>query len=188
MMLSPFQRLLGPDFECLPAAVRGLHSLSASAVAAGRADVTAAASPAAWLLRWVAGLPQPGRDVPVTVAFRPDGTGCERWEWRFGSRRYTSTMMAGTGSADGLLIEHFGLFRLHFRLTPSADGLAWSLMRWRFLALPLPLWTAPSIECLENGDGARFVFDIDVSFPIVGHVMHYRGWIERSFGIPRNSP
>ncbi|MFZ1110270.1 MAG: DUF4166 domain-containing protein, partial [Rhodomicrobium sp.] len=120
-----------------------------------------------------------GQGAPVSVAFRPDGRGGERWERRFASRRYASTMTAGTGGADGLLVEHFGLFRLYFRLTPRADGLAWSLVRWRFLGLPLPGWTAPRIECLESGDGARFVFDIDVGFPVIGHVMHYRGWIER---------
>jgi hypothetical protein len=179
-MLSPFQRLLGAGFERLPAPVRDLHSLSESAVAAGRADITAADNPAAWFLRWVAGLPQPGRDVPVTVAFHPDGRGCETWERRFGSRHYASAMQAGKGSAEGLLVEHFGLFRLYFRLTPGESGLDWSLTRWRFLALPLPRWTTPSIECRESGEGGRFVFDIDVAFPMIGHVMHYRGWIERA--------
>ena len=72
--------------------------------------------------------------------------------------------------------------RLYFRLTPREDGLAWSLVRWRFLSVPLPGWSAPRIECLESGDGARFVFDIDVGFPVIGHVMHYRGWIERGRG------
>jgi hypothetical protein len=182
MTLSPFQRLLGADFERLPAAVRDLHSLGTSAVAAGRADIAAASNPAARLLRWFAGLPQPGQGAPVSVAFRPDGRGGERWERRFASRRYASTMTAGTGGADGLLVERFGLFRLYFRLTPREDGLAWSLVRWRFLSVPLPGWSAPRIECLESGDGARFVFDIDVGFPVIGHVMHYRGWIERGRG------
>ncbi len=179
MNTSPFQRLLGADFERLPTPVRELHSLSESAVAAGRADISAAADPAARFLRWFAGLPQPGRDVPVTVAFHPDGKGRERWERRFGSRRYSSTMMAGPASAEGSLVEYFGLFRLYFRLTLREDGLAWSLARWRLLALPLPRWTTPSIECLESGNGIRFVFDIEVAFPIIGYVMHYRGWIEQ---------
>lgn len=179
MTLSPFQRLLGADFDRLPAPVRELHSLSKSTATAGSADITAAAGPAAWFLRWFAGLPQPGRDVPVTVAFNLDGQGRERWERQFGSRRYASTMKAGTGSAEGLLFEHFGLFRLYFRLTAREEGLAWSLVRWQFLGLPLPRWTTPSIECFESADGARFVFDIDFALPVVGHVTHYRGWIQR---------
>jgi hypothetical protein len=168
MTVSPFQRLLGADFERLPAPVCDLHSLNKSLKTGGLADITAAPGVAASLLRWFGGLPQPGRDVPVTVAFHPDGKGRERWDRRFGSRRYASTMAAGRGSDTGLLVEHFGPFRLHFRLTPYEDGLAWSLVRWRFLRLPLPHWTTPSIECLESEDGGRFVFDIDVAFPIRG--------------------
>ena len=78
--------------------MRGLHSLSESAVAAGRADVTAAANPVAWFLRWVAGLPQAGRDVQVTVAFHPAGRGCEKWERHFGSRRYATSCITAAGS------------------------------------------------------------------------------------------
>lgn len=159
--------------------MRDLHGLSASAHTAGLADITAARNPGAWFLSWFAGLPRPGRDVPVTVAFHPDGQGRERWDRRFASRRYSSIMEAGAGRDAGLLIEHFGLFRLYSRLTVREDGLAWSLVRWRLLGVPLPRWTTPRIECLESGEGGRFVFDIGFAFPLVGHVIHYRGWLER---------
>lgn len=174
-----FQRLLGTDFQRLPAPVRDLHGLSEAAFTTGKADITTADNPVTKLLCWVAGLPRPGRDVPVTVAFHPDGQGREWWERHFASRRYASTMAAGTGNDEGLLIEYFGPFRLVTKLTPGEHGLAWSLVRWRFLGVPLPRWSAPTIECLESGQGNRFVFDIRVSFPLVGHVIHYRGWLER---------
>ncbi|HEY1795844.1 MAG TPA: DUF4166 domain-containing protein [Stellaceae bacterium] len=47
----------------------------------------------------------------------------------------------------------------------------------RLLFLPLPRWTMPRAVCFESGDGDRFVFDIDVGFPLVGPVVHYRGWL-----------
>ena len=177
---TPFQSLLGADFQRLPAPVRDLHGLSETAFTAGQADITTAVNPAAWFLCWIAGLPRPGRHVPVTVAFHPDGKGREWWERHFASRRYASTMAAGTGRDEGLLIEYFGPFRLITKLTPGENGLAWSLVRWRFLRLPLPRWSTPTIECLEGGEGNRFLFDIRVGFPIVGHVIHYRGWLERT--------
>lgn len=178
--MTPFQRLLGADFERLPAPVRDLHGLSETTMTAGRADITAAANPGAWFLCWFAGLPRPGHDVPVTVEFQPDGKGREQWVRHFASRRYASTMVAAAGRDDGLLIEYFGLFRLFTKLTVREDGLAWSLVRWRFLGLPLPRWSTPTIECLESGDGSRFVFDIRFGVPLVGHVIHYRGWLERA--------
>jgi predicted DCC family thiol-disulfide oxidoreductase YuxK len=45
------------------------------------------------------------------------------------------------------------------------------------LKIPLPRVTRPSIECFESAEGERFAFDIDVAFPIVGHVVHYGGAI-----------
>ena len=179
MQPSPFEMLLGADFERLPAPVRRVHGLRQPLKTAGRADVTAATGLLARLIAWNAGLPRPGRDMEVTVLFTPDGQGGERWDRRFGDRRYASSISAGEGRDRGLLIEHFGLFHLRFQLSPRPDGLAWSLAGWRLLGIPLPRWSVPHIDCLESADGERFTFDIDVTFPIVGWLIHYRGWLEQ---------
>ncbi|MGE4279276.1 MAG: DUF4166 domain-containing protein [Magnetospirillum sp.] len=175
--MTPFQRILGPAFEGLPGPVRYFHGLSGELHTKGVAEITTAANPAAWALCKIAGLPKPGRDVPVSVSFHPDGKGCEFWDRHFAGRRYASTMEAGQGKDDGLLIEHFGPFDLLFQLAPYAGGLSWSLSGWRLLGIPLPPWSRPAIECTETAEGDRFVFDIDVTFPLVGHVVHYRGWL-----------
>ncbi|HLN23957.1 MAG TPA: DUF4166 domain-containing protein [Patescibacteria group bacterium] len=47
-----------------------------------------------------------------------------------------------------------------------------------------PADATPAIECTETGDGERFVFDIDVAFPLVGPVVHYRGWLVASPRMP----
>jgi hypothetical protein len=172
-MTTPFQSLLGAAFDNLPVPVRHLHGLSQSVATAGLAEITAAPNLAAWLLCKVAGLPKPGRDVPVTVSFHPNGRGREFWDRHFAGRRYASTMEAATDT----LIEHFGPFDLHFRLTPQPDGLAWSLVSWRLLGVSLPAISRPTIECTETAEGETFVFDIDVAFPVIGHVVHYRGWL-----------
>lgn len=173
-MTSPFRHLLSDAFDRLPEAVRRLHDLSTETFTAGKADITASSHPLAWALCKIAGLPKPGSGVPVTVDFRPDDKGQEFWERHFAGRRYASTMETG----NGCLIEHFGPFDLMFDLKPAAEGLEWSLAGWKLLGVPLPHWSKPRIDCLETGDGERFVFDIDVAFPVVGHVVHYRGWLE----------
>jgi len=76
---------------------------------------------------------------------------------------------------DGRLIEGFGPFDLYFELTPSPHGLLWSLDAWRFLRMPLPKATTPTIECFESAEGDAFHFDIDVVFPLIGKVVHYAG-------------
>jgi Domain of unknown function (DUF4166)/Saccharopine dehydrogenase NADP binding domain len=174
---SPFEAILGADFARLPEPVRRLHRLSEHTVAAGLADIDAASGLPAHLLCRLAGLPRSGRDVAVSVEFQVNERGGEHWERQFGRRRYAGAMRAGQGADAGLLIERFGPFHLLHRLTASPDGLAWQLVRWRLLGIPLPRWTLPAVECLESAEGERFRFDIDVSFPIIGPVIHYRGWL-----------
>ncbi len=175
--LSPFQVLLGNDFAQLPEVVRRVHGLDRSLHAAGRADVSVAKGLLPGLICWFSGLPRPGQNILVAVAFHPDGHFCEFWERRFGKRRYVSTMRIGDPRAPGLLVEHFGPFALEFRLRAQTAGLAWSLVGCRLLGVRLPPLACPKIECVESGDGERFWFDIDVAFPLVGQIIYYSGWL-----------
>jgi hypothetical protein len=174
---SPFERLLGADFAMLPEPVRRLHSLAGDTMTEGRAEIIAAKGFWPWLICKLSGLPAPGRDVPVSVAFHSDGRGSEFWRRRFAGRRYASGFTTSTGNRAGLLCERFFPFVFFHRLTPSAEGLRWDLVAWRLLWLPLPRWALPPTICFESGDGDRFVFDIDVRFPIIGQLIHYRGWL-----------
>jgi hypothetical protein len=177
-----FRRLIGETFDQLPAAVRCVHSPNGALHTTGRAEVTGATSLGARLLRIVAGLPRPGRDVAVTVTFTPVDHG-ERWGRLFAGRRYASVMAAGQGADAGRLIEHFGpLFDLVFQLDVHPDGLHWRVERWKFLGRPLPVWTTPHIRAVETEEAGRFVFDIRVAFPLIGHVVDYRGWLDVTDG------
>jgi hypothetical protein len=179
MTPSPFVQLLGSDFAILPEPVRRLHSLAANAATEGKADITAGKGFLPWLICRLSGLPAPGREVPVTVIFELDGQGGEFWRRRFSGRRYQSGFSAGTGRQAGLLCERFFPFVFFHRLSPSAQGLRWDLVAWRLLSLPLPRWLMPPTVCLESGDEDCFVFDIDVKFPIIGQLIHYRGWLRQ---------
>ncbi len=179
--LSPFQVLLGGDFARLPAAVRRVHALSDSLDTGGRAKVSVADGILPRFVCWLEGLPSSGQDVPVEVEFHPDGPLREYWERRFGGRRYASTMHIRDDRAPGLLVEHFGPVALEFRLEPQEEGsvvsLGWSLTGCRLFGVRLPHRVCPQIECMESADGERFLFDIDVAFPLIGDVIHYSGWL-----------
>jgi Domain of unknown function (DUF4166) len=177
MPLSPFQQLLGNEFAILPEPVRRLHGLAGDAATEGRADIVAANGLFPWLICRLSGLPAAGRDVPVTVAFHNDGRGGEFWRRRFAGRRYASGFSVGRGRHAGLLREQFFPFVFFHRLTPSPQSLRWELVAWRLLWLPLPRRLMPLTMCFESGDGDRFVFEIDVKFPIIGQLIHYRGWL-----------
>ena len=174
---SPFERLLGAEFERLPAPVRRLHALRQPLRTTGRADATVASGVFARLICRLMGLPHAGRDMMVSVVFTPDGNGGERWERQFGDRRYASRIAAGDGRDAGFLVERFGWFDLKFRLAPRSDGLQWSLAGWRLLGVPLPYWSVPKAGSLESADGERFTFDIEAAFPLLGRLIRYRGWL-----------
>jgi hypothetical protein len=168
---SPFERLLGSMLTQLPLPVRRAHSLRAPFAMVGSAEITTASGLCPWLIFWFAGLPCAGRDVDVRVVFEPKENGEEYWDRRFADRGYTSTR------DQGFLIEHFGPFDLRFQLNVLPQGLAWTLVGWRSLRVPLPRWSVPRIKCLESADGDRYTFDIDVAFPWIGRLIHYRGWL-----------
>lgn len=175
----PFVTVLGAKaFARLPEPVRRLHDLEAPCTTAGRSDIEGAPGLLRRLFCWGAGLPSPGRDVPVTVEFRPTGDGREHWRRRFAARRYESVMRAGTGRDEGLLIEHFGLFDLMFALSVEPAGLRWRSVGLRLFGVGLPGALVPRVDALESGENGRFTFDIDVAFAWLGPVLRYKGWLE----------
>ena len=177
-MRSPFERLLGADFDRLPAPVRRVHSLRAPLATAGRADITAASGFLAWLICWFAGLPRPGRDIDVSVIFAPKENGGEHWDRKFADRRYASTMAAGTGRDQGFPDRALRPVRSSLPIDGAARRTgAGRSSAGDCLRIPLPRWSVPHIKCLESADGDRFTFDIDVAFPLIGWLMHYRGWL-----------
>jgi hypothetical protein len=184
---SPFERLFSAELDRLPPPVRHVHTIREPLATSGRAEITAADGLLARFICWFAGLPRPGSNVDVSVVFTPTKDGGEHWDRKFADLHYASALELGTGRDEGLLIEHFGLFDLRFRLRILPEGLAWSVVGWRCLRISLPRWSVPKIECIESAGGDRYTFDIDVTFPVIGWLMHYRGWLLPQDAKPRQS-
>jgi len=56
------------------------------------------------------------------------------------------------------------------------DGVA----RWRMGPLPLPRFLMPGTVTHEQIDAeGRFAFDVEISAPLVGRLVRYRGWLVR---------
>lgn len=175
--MSPFQRILGPSFEDLAEPVRRLHSMETPTLATGLADIDVARGLMPWLICWLAGLPKSGRDVPVSVEFRPDGNGGEHWVRHFAARRYASSFSAEPRTGATKLVERFGPFRLDFRLRTISEGLIWLLVGVRCIGITVPSWAVPKVTCLESSDGNRYRFNIRAALPGIGPLICYRGWL-----------
>lgn len=175
MTLPLYRRLLGQRFAQLPTQVAQLHDVAATSVWAGRADVERGSSLAAPMLAGLFGLPPAGRDQPLHVTFEPvDGK--EIWSRAFGNKVFRSVQC----ELDGLLHERVGLSTFMFALDASAVGLALDLRGVRFLGVSLPRRLSPCVRTLESERGGRYHFEVEASLPLLGLIVRYAGWLERS--------
>jgi len=109
--------------------------------------------------------------VPVTVTMERRGD-TERWTRQFGPSRFSSTLrLAGPGA----VFERFGPFSFRLRLGADATGLTMPVAAGRFLGLPLPRALLPRSDTREYVADGRFHFDVRLSLPVVGLLVHYKG-------------
>ncbi|MGH8028653.1 MAG: DUF4166 domain-containing protein [Arenimonas sp.] len=173
---SIFQRILGDAWPALPAAVRALHGNEPMLRMAGLATVTRGRG---WLARMVAaivGFPAAGIDVPVEVQLQRDADG-ETWRRVFAGRAFSSRLRAGTGRAQGLIVESFGPVRVRIALVVEGDRLRFEVRGWSLWSLPLPRALAPGGDSHETQRDGRFVFHIVIEHPWTGPIVGYTGWL-----------
>ena len=172
-----YRRVLGPDFDRLPGKIRALHDVTEPVTAAGLCQIRRGDHPLARLFGRIFGLPPAGRDVPVTVTFKPKG-GCEAWQRHFNGVGLTSHQSAAR--RPGHLIERFGL--MTFLLEPRArpEGLDLRLCRVTLLGIPVPRRLWPLVEASERVLEGLFTFDVAIRLPMAGLLIHYKGWLRDS--------
>ena len=167
-----YARVMGGRFALLPPAVRAMHEVLCDGGAAGEAEVTGGRNPLTRLLARALGFPPEGRHR-LHVAFA-ERDGRERWTRDFSGRTFASEL----AQRRGRLTERFGLVRFAFDLPSDSTGLGMIIRRWWLGPLPLPLFLAPRSEAREWEEGGRFHFDVPIGLPLLGALVHYRGWLE----------
>ncbi|HEX8378926.1 MAG TPA: DUF4166 domain-containing protein [Allosphingosinicella sp.] len=172
-----YERVMGARFAALPPAVRAMHRALRDGGASGEARVTRGPNPLARLAATAMGFPPEGVHR-LHLAFA-ERDGRERWTRDFSGRSFSSDL----AERDGRLTERFGLLRFAFDLPSDAGGLRMVIRRWWLGPLPLPLFLAPRSEAREWEEGGRFHFDVPIALPLLGPLVHYRGWLEPADGL-----
>jgi hypothetical protein len=172
-MLPPplYARVMGERYDALPETVRDMHRWCADAGASGEATVERDGSIAARLIALVMGFPRAGTH-PLHVSFI-ERDGVEAWTRTFGDRSFTSHL----SERHGRLVERFGPLRFAFELPSDARGLEMRIVAWSCFGVPLPMALAPRSVAREWQEDGRFHFDVPIALPLVGLVVHYRGWL-----------
>jgi hypothetical protein len=172
-MAPLFARLLGEKFDRLPPRVRALHARDTSHTYAGRADVDRGTGMLSRLMGAATRLPAQKTDQELHVTIEPSASG-ERWTRTFADHAMPSRLW----DADGLLCERLGLATFGFQLDVHDDQLTWRVARVRSLGIPLPARLFRGVIAREFDEDGRYRFDVRAELPIVGLLVHYRGWLD----------
>ncbi len=174
---SLFARAIGPAFETLPEAIQALHETPGRSVWRGRALTEGAGSPLAALVARLVGFPGGQADCKAEVRIDADGDRSV-WQRLIGGQTFSSVLSRpGEG---GRIVERFGRLSFRLRLTPEGDRLNYNVEGWRLGAIPLLRALAPKTRTHEEVDAeGRFVFDVEISVPLIGRLVRYRGWLVR---------
>lgn len=175
---SLFARAIGSAFETLPEPIRALHETPGRSIWRGRAMTEAAANPLAALAARIVGFPAAQEDCEAEVQIDADGQR-SIWKRRIGGRTFSSVLShPGEG---GLIEERFGWLSFRLRLTPEGDRLVYTVEGWRLGPITLPRKLAPCTLTHERLDAeGRFVFDVEISAPLIGRLVRYCGWLVRA--------
>lgn len=167
-----FQDALAADWDALAPEVQRFHG--GEGRYRGLADIDRGQSPGAWLVARLFGFPPAGRDVPVevTVTVR---LGSERWTRKFGKHVFHSQITPGGPRA---VCERLGIATFGLDLQLEESGLRLSVRSGRVGPLPIPRVLLPQTQASERGERGRFWFDIALEAPVIGRIVHYRGWLE----------
>jgi hypothetical protein len=170
---NPFADLLGTAYAVIPDPVRALHDRALPARFDGEVDIEAGHGLAARVLGSCAGLPRRSGTFPLRFEIRGDAHR-QLWIRHFPPRPMRSRLHA----EGGLLCERMGAATFAFRLEGDAGGTRWHVARVRALGVPLPLHWFRGMSAREYAQDGRYRFDVEVSLPMIGHLVAYRGWLD----------
>ncbi|HVL43046.1 MAG TPA: DUF4166 domain-containing protein, partial [Brevundimonas sp.] len=172
-----YARAIGPAFDALPAPIRALHETPGRSLWRGEAATEGASGPLAALAARIVGFPKAQAACAAEVAIEADGDRSV-WRRRIGGHGFASVL--SHPREGGRVRERFGPLGMDLTLTPEGGRLVYRVEGWRLGPIPLPRALAPATRAHEAVDAeGRFVFDVEISAPLIGRLVRYRGWLMR---------
>jgi hypothetical protein len=181
-LLPLFQRILGQSWQALSPSIQQLHALGSGATFAGHCTVQRGRHPLALLIAHVNGFPREGADQPIVVRLSALGVG-ERWVRTCNGRTFSSTQQPGRGRFAGLVRERFGPISIYMALLVEDSSLRYVVRGWSLFGISLPLAWGLRSTALESTQDGLFKFDVAISHPLMGLIVHYVGTLAPTEGI-----
>jgi hypothetical protein len=173
-----FRRLLGDAYDALPAAIRQAHDVHGVLVLEGEADATGPDHVLGALIARLFRLPRSGSDLAVRVEMRSEDDGSETW-----TRTYPGvTMRSNLRNADPSTLqldEVFGPVSIRLQWSATGHGLQLETLGARVFRCPVPDFLRPRSRASETvGEDGQFQFDVPIALPLIGTIVHYKGYLK----------
>lgn len=176
-----YQQILGNAYDTIPESVRRLHAINGTVTSVGEGEVIRGTSLVARMMARALSLPPNGRHQ-VTVRSISDGRS-EVLERRYGDYLMTSTLECRETDDGDRLVEALGPITLTVHPIGHSEGIDFQIESARLghNGPLLPRFLQPKVQATERADAAgRYLFDVKVSTPLAGLVVHYHGWLVSS--------
>lgn len=174
---SLYEIALGSDFDLLPATTQKIHRPDPVHILVGVSTTRGAESRFGRLVARFFGMPSGDEQVSIEVVIERLSDGTERWSRVYPTHTMTSVFRRPDPKTKSVL-EIFGPFRFRTRIVPNPTGLSLELDRAWFGSIPLPRAIVPRADAVEKADGEAHCFDVTVTLPLLGRLVHYHGRLE----------
>jgi hypothetical protein len=172
-----FEKILGDAWDQLPAPVKEAHQVSGELVFKGNGKVTRGKTLLSRIIARVFGFPTRAANTNIRVRMRRSKD-VETWQRDFDGHRFSSSLLAGKGKTEGLVIERFGPVAIAMALSVDGRLLRYTPRHWSFAGIPLPPALLPRGDMFETAENGRFRFHVNVRLPIAGHLVTYEGTLQ----------
>ena len=170
---SLYRRLLGPDFDRLPSALRRFHDAPDGGSAVGVVRVQRSAQRVARAVAGALRLPPEGNHVNVTLRVTVTEDGRECWE-----RSFAAVSLRTTQRVDrGRLVERAGAATFAFDVSADERGMRFRTARFSWLGIPIPRRLAIQVDADVLGFEAYWDVRVVVRAARTGVIASYEGRI-----------
>ena len=106
--------------------------------------------------------------------------GVEKWTRNFDGKTFYSLQYPATARDRRLVIERFGPLSFVIALRLEDNRLHLDMRGWKCLGIRLPMALCVRSDAFEFvDDQGRFNFNVEISHPFTGPIVHYQGWLLR---------
>lgn len=171
-----FEQVIGAaHWASMPESYRVTHDLWDRHEMRGVSSVTRGTGFLVRLIAAVFRFPRQSAETPLRVTMERIGQE-EHWTRDFDGQRFKSVLsLAGPQS----VYERFGPFTFKLSLPIKDNRMKMEVERGWLMGLPLPKALLPRSETSEYEQDGVFHFDVRLSAPLAGLIVHYKGWLAR---------